>query len=109
MADPIDDQTVPTEEMAKELSKILGCTGAHKIEDGKWGPCPSRKHLNYLIKNGSPAYREWVAARRKAGKKMFVVASKSSPGINWIMKLITTNAIPIKGNNPFRFAKYSDK
>ena len=39
MADPIDDQTVPTEEMAKELSKILGCTGAHKIDDGKWGPC----------------------------------------------------------------------
>ena len=78
MADPIDDQTVPTEEMAKELSKILGCTGAHKIDDGKWGPCPSREHLDYLIKNGSPAYREWVAARRKSGKKMFLVVEGAS-------------------------------
>lgn len=78
MADPIDDQTVPTEEMAKELSKILGCTGAHQIDDGKWGPCPSREHLNYLIKNGSPAYREWVAKRRKSGKKMFLVVDGSA-------------------------------
>lgn len=78
MADPIDDQTVPTEEMAKELSKILGCAGAHKIDDGQWGPCPSREHLNYLIKNGSPAYREWVAKRRQGGKKMFLVVDGSA-------------------------------
>ena len=48
--DPFEGQTVPTEEMAKELSKILGCSGAHKVGDDAWGPCESPKDLKKPIR-----------------------------------------------------------
>ena len=73
MADPIDDQTVPTEAMAKKLSKILGCAGAHKVGAEGWGPCPSREHLDYLIRHGVVKYREWKSERRVPKKKSFLV------------------------------------
>ena len=55
--DPLEGQTVPTEEMAKELSKILGCSGAHKVGDEAWGPCESPKDLKKLIR--VEPLREW--------------------------------------------------
>lgn len=65
--DPLEDQTVPTEKMAKELSKILGCSGAHKVGDDAWGPCDSPKDLKKLIELGNPAFREWK--KRQQAKK----------------------------------------
>ena len=61
----MEDQTVPTEKMAEELSKILGCSGAHKVGD-MWGPCESRGDLKRLIRMGNPAFREW---KKRQGKK----------------------------------------
>jgi hypothetical protein len=67
--DPLQDQTVPTEKMAKELSKILGCSGAHKVGEDAWGPCESPKDLKKLIAVGNPAFREWKKRQQK--KKNF--------------------------------------
>ena len=56
--DPIADQTLPTKESAENVSKLLGCSGAHKKGDF-WGPCESEKDLMKLIELGNPAFREW--------------------------------------------------
>ena len=64
--DPLEGQTVPTKEMAENLSDILGCTGAHKVGDDAWGPCESAEDLQQLIKLGNPAFREW---KEQQGKK----------------------------------------
>jgi len=65
--DPLEDQTVPTKEMAEELSRILGCSGAHKIGDDAWGPCESSSDLKRLIRMGNPAFREWKKRQGKGG------------------------------------------
>jgi len=75
-ADPIDGQTVPTEKIAQQVAKVLGCAGAHKVDD-QWAPCPSREDLDFLIKNGAPAYREW-----RDSKKSFLERHVISPEIN---------------------------
>ena len=67
--DPIDGETVPTQKMAERLSKILGCEGSHKVGD-EWGPCPSREHLDYLIRNGSRKYREWAEDKENETKSL---------------------------------------
>jgi len=56
--DPLEGQTVPTKEMAEKISKILGCSGAHRVGDF-WGPCESEKDLQKLIELGNPEFREW--------------------------------------------------
>ena len=62
MADPIDGETVPTKKLAERVARSLGCRGFHKVGDA-FAPCPSREHLDYLIKNGSRKYRAWLAER----------------------------------------------
>ncbi len=63
--DPLQDQTVPTKEMAQKLSAMLGCTGAHRVGDDAWGPCESNRDLLKLIELGNPAFREWKARQKK--------------------------------------------
>ena len=50
--DPIADQTLPTKESAENVSKLLGCSGAHKKGDF-WGPCESEKDLMKTLGSGS--------------------------------------------------------
>jgi len=64
--DPLIDQTVPTKKMAEELSRILGCSGSHRVGDDAWGPCESHDDLKRLIRMGNPAFREW---KKQQGKK----------------------------------------
>lgn len=64
--DPLEEQTVPTEKLARELSKILGCSGAHRVGDN-WGPCESHGDLRRLIRMGNPAFREWK--KRQKGQR----------------------------------------
>lgn len=63
--DPIEDQTVPTRDLAEKLSAILGCSGAHRVGDA-WGACESADDLKRLIRMGNPAFREW---KKNQGKK----------------------------------------
>jgi len=65
--DPLLEQTVSTRKMAEELSKILGCSGSHRVGDEKWGPCESPRDLLKLIELGNPAFREWK--KRQKGKQ----------------------------------------
>ena len=67
--DPIKDQALPTRKQALKVSKMLGCTGAHKKEGG-WGFCESPEALTLLIEKGSAAYRE---DRDKNGEKAFCI------------------------------------
>ena len=79
--DPLLEQTVPTEKMAKELSKILGCSGAHKVGDN-WGPCESQRDLKKLIELGNPSFREWKKKQQRRSEKgvMFKQSNqKNSP------------------------------
>jgi hypothetical protein len=66
--DPILEQTVPTKELAEQLSEILGCSGAHRVSEDAWGPCESSRDLQKLIELGNPAFREWKKKQR--GKKV---------------------------------------
>lgn len=67
--DILDDQTVPTRELAEKLSEILGCSGAHRVGDA-WGACESSEDLKRLIRMGNPAFREW---KKRQGTKSRIV------------------------------------
>jgi len=67
--DPLEDQVVGTREAAEELSEILGCSGAHKRENG-WGPCESMSDLKRLIRMGNPAFREWKERQSKRKRQV---------------------------------------
>ena len=68
--DPLAGQTVPTKELAEELSRILGCSGSHRVGDDAWGPCQSPRDLMKLIELGNPAFRDWK--KNQTGKKVVV-------------------------------------
>ncbi len=78
--DPIADQTLPTKESAENVSKLLGCSGAHKKGDF-WGPCESEKDLMKLIELGNPAFREWKKKQknRKAISDIMELKLSGSP------------------------------
>jgi hypothetical protein len=68
-ADPIEGETVPTRKLAERVAKSLGCIGAHAVGEA-WAPCPSREDLDFLIANGSPAYREWRDKRKQFSERL---------------------------------------
>ena len=78
--DPLTDQTVPTKEMAEQLSRILGCSGAHKIGEGEWGPCESPRDLMKLIELGNPAFRDWKKQQRNKKSVLDIVELKAAKG-----------------------------
>lgn len=67
--DILEEQTVPTRELAEKLSKIIGCSGAHKVGDA-WGACESSDDLKRLIRMGNPSFREW---KKRQNEKSVVV------------------------------------
>ena len=81
--DPLLEQTVPTKKLAEELSRILGCSGAHRVGDDAWGPCESPRDLMKLIEVGNPAFREWkkTQTRRKAVEGMLSLKAAKTKGM----------------------------
>ena len=64
MADPIEGETVATQDAAEKLSRMLGCQGSHKQGDA-WGPCESQEALMVLIRRGAKGYRNWQKRQKK--------------------------------------------
>ena len=64
MADPIEGETVATQDAAEKLSRMLGCQGSHKQGDA-WGPCESQEALMVLIRRGAKGYRDWQKRQKK--------------------------------------------
>jgi len=81
--DPLDGQTVPTKKMAEELSRILGCSGAHRVDDDTWGPCQSPRDLMKLIELGNPAFRNWKKnqTRKKAVVDLISMKAARTKGV----------------------------
>jgi len=81
--DPLVGQTVPTKKLAEELSRILGCSGSHRVGDDAWGPCESPRDLMKLIELGNPAFREWkkTQTRRKAIEDMMSLKAAKTKGV----------------------------
>lgn len=62
--DPISEQTAPTQEMAEQVAKAMGCEGAHKVGDS-WAPCESHAAMMILIRQGKDGYERWRDKQQK--------------------------------------------
>ncbi len=76
--DPLLEQTVPTKKLAEELSRILGCSGSHRVGDDAWGPCESPRDLLKLIELGNPAFRDWKKNQTRKKAVMDIMHMKAA-------------------------------
>ena len=56
--DPLSAETAPTREVAEQVARTMGCSGAHQAGDG-WAPCESHEEMIALIRHGKDGHRAW--------------------------------------------------
>jgi hypothetical protein len=65
---PAQELEVPSQRVAEQVAKLLGCQGSHRTETA-WAPCEDQKKLIDLVVGGVAAYRSDKADPAKRRKK----------------------------------------
>lgn len=66
---PGEELSVPTRRQASQVARMIGCSGAHQLDDGTWMPCSTHEQLSERIGKGETKSLKPRKRRKRKGNK----------------------------------------